>query len=213
MNQKAIRQDIEFPFLLNLSENRPFVSEDFRSAEHLNAPYLNNMFMPFWKKDVSYNGSQPVWDSSNNEYKIENGYLTKNGENLFAINNKHFKREDVTEDSQEENMNIQIFGKTKCFDTKKAERYFKERRIKYQYIDIIKYGMSRGELKSVCTSVGMDAIVNKEDQDYPLYQYLASADAKLEKLYEIPELIQTPIVRNGKKATVGYCPEMWKEWE
>ena len=110
-------------------------------------------------------------------------------------------------------MNIQIFGKTKCFDTKKAERYFKERRIKYQYIDIIKYGMSRGELKSVCSSLGMDAIVNKEDQDYPLYQYLASADAKMEKLYEIPELIQTPIVRNGKKATVGYCPDTWKEWE
>lgn len=98
MNQKAIRQDIEFPFLLNLSENRPFVSEDFRSAEHLNAPYLNNMFMPFWKKDEAYSGSQPVWDSNNNEYRIENGYLTKNGENLFAVNNKHFKREDVTEE-------------------------------------------------------------------------------------------------------------------
>ncbi len=109
-------------------------------------------------------------------------------------------------------MNIQIFGKAKCFDTKKAERYFKERRIKYQYIDIIKYGMSRGELKSVCSTLGMDAIVNRDDQDYPLFQYLASNDAKMEKLYEIPELIQTPIVRNGKKATVGYCPETWKEW-
>ena len=110
-------------------------------------------------------------------------------------------------------MNIQIFGKSKCFDTKKAERYFKERRIKYQYIDIIKYGMSRGELKSVCGSLGMDAVVNKEDQDFPLYQYLASDEAKIEKLYDIPELIKTPIVRNGKKATVGYCPETWKEWE
>ena len=110
-------------------------------------------------------------------------------------------------------MNIQIYGKSKCFDTKKAERYFKERRIKYQYIDIIKYGMSRGELKSVCGSLGMDAVVNKEDQDFPLYQYLASDEAKIEKLYDIPELIKTPIVRNGKKATVGYCPETWKEWE
>jgi arsenate reductase-like glutaredoxin family protein len=109
-------------------------------------------------------------------------------------------------------VNIQIFGKAKCFDTKKAERYFKERRIKYQYIDIIKYGMSWGELKSVCSTLGMDAIVNRDDQDYPLFQYLASNDAKMEKLYEIPELIQTPIVRNGKKATVGYCPETWKEW-
>ena len=73
--------------------------------------------------------------------------------------------------------------------------------------------MSRGELKSVCSALGMDSIVNKEDQDYPLYQYLASNEAKMDKLYEIPELIQTPIVRNGKKATVGYCPETWKEWE
>ena len=110
-------------------------------------------------------------------------------------------------------MAIQIFGKSKCFDTKKAERFFKERRIKYQYIDIIKYGMSRGELKSVCSAIGMDAIVNTEDQDYPLYQYLASNDAKLEKLYEIPEMIRTPVVRNGKKATSGYHPEVWKDWQ
>ena len=62
-------------------------------------------------------------------------------------------------------MNIQIFGKPKCFDTKKAERYFKERRIRYQYIDILKFGMSRGELRSVVRSVTLDEIVNKEDRD------------------------------------------------
>ncbi|MCR5088116.1 MAG: ArsC family transcriptional regulator [Oscillospiraceae bacterium] len=109
-------------------------------------------------------------------------------------------------------MNIQIFGKSKCFDSKKAERYFKERRIRYQYIDIIKYGMSRGELKSVAKAVGMDNMVNPEDQDYPLYRYLAGEEAKLEKLYEIPELLKTPLVRNGKQATVGYCPEVWQTW-
>lgn len=110
-------------------------------------------------------------------------------------------------------MNIQIFGKSKCFDTKKAERFFKERRIRYQFIDIIKYGMSRGELRSVCSALTVDQIANPEDQDYPVFQYLASADAKMEKLYEIPELIRTPIVRNGKKATVGFCPEVWKTWD
>ena len=73
--------------------------------------------------------------------------------------------------------------------------------------------MSRGELKSVCSALGMNTIVNPEDQDYQLFQYLASNEAKMEKLYEIPELIKTPIVRNGKKATVGYHPEIWKEWE
>ena len=110
-------------------------------------------------------------------------------------------------------MNIQIFGKSKCFDTKKAERWFKERRIKYQYIDLLRYGMSRGELNAVKNAVGLENLVNPEDPDYPLFQYLAGSDAKLEKLYEIPEMIRTPIVRNGKQATVGYCPEIWKTWE
>ena len=110
-------------------------------------------------------------------------------------------------------MNIQIFGKAKCFDTKKAERYFKERRIKYQFVDIIKYGMSLGELKSVKNAVGLEAMIDENDQDYPLIQYLASNDAKLEKLFEEPFLIKTPIVRNGKQATVGYCPDVWKSWE
>lgn len=110
-------------------------------------------------------------------------------------------------------MNIQIFGKSKCFDTKKAERYFKERRIKYQFIDVIKYGMSRGELESVKKAVGLDELIDKDDQDYPLIQYLADDAAKLEKLYEEPYLIKTPVVRNGKQATVGYKPEIWKNWD
>ena len=110
-------------------------------------------------------------------------------------------------------MNIQIFGKSKCFDTKKAERYFKERRIKYQFVDIMKFGMSRGELNSVKNAVGLDNMINQNDVDYPLIQYLASNDAKLEKLFECPGLIKTPIVRNGKQATVGYAPDVWAKWE
>ena len=110
-------------------------------------------------------------------------------------------------------MNIQIFGKNKCFDTKKAERYFKERRIKYQFVDVARYGMSRKELESVKAAVGLDAMIDEKDQDYPMIQYLASVDAKLEKLYEDPWLIKTPVVRNGKQATVGYQPDIWKNWE
>lgn len=110
-------------------------------------------------------------------------------------------------------MNIQIFGKAKCFDTKKAERWFKERRIKYQYIDVLKYGMSKGEISSVKNAVGLNAMVDPSDQDYPLFQYLATTESKLDKLYEVPYLLKTPIVRNGKQATVGYCPEIWKDWE
>ena len=110
-------------------------------------------------------------------------------------------------------MNIQIFGKAKCFDTKKAERWFKERRIKYQYIDVLKYGMSKGEISSVKNAVGLNDMVDPSDQDYPLFQYLATTESKLDKLYEVPYLLKTPIVRNGKQATVGYCPEIWKDWE
>lgn len=110
-------------------------------------------------------------------------------------------------------MNIQIFGKAKCFETKKAERWFKERRIKYQFVDILRFGMSRGELSSVKNAVGLEALIDEKDEDYPLIQYLASNEAKLEKLFDDPWLIKTPVVRNGKQATVGYCPEVWKNWE
>ena len=110
-------------------------------------------------------------------------------------------------------MNIQIFGKSKCFDTKKAERYFKERRVKYQYIDILRYGMSRGELSSVRAAVGLEALIDGAARDVELLQYLARDEDKFEKLFEEPGFIRTPVVRNGKKATVGFAPDVWKTWE
>ena len=110
-------------------------------------------------------------------------------------------------------MNIQIFGKAKCFDTRKAERYFKERRIKYQYIDLKRYGMSRGELNSVIAAVGLETIADPRDPDYELFCHLAHREDQIEKLFEIPEMIRTPVVRNGRQATVGYCPDVWKSWE
>jgi len=109
-------------------------------------------------------------------------------------------------------MNIQIFGKTKCFDTKKAERYFKERRIKYQRIDILGVGLSRGEFASVMASVGLDAMVDGDAPGAEIVKYLAYKLDKEEKLFENPAFIKTPIVRNGKAATVGYCPDVWKNW-
>lgn len=110
-------------------------------------------------------------------------------------------------------MNIQIFGKNKCFDTKKAQRYFQERRIKFQAVDVKKYGMSLGELTSVKNAVGLENMVDSKHPDAALISYLASDQAKLEKLYDDPSLLRTPIVRNGKKATVGYCPEVWATWQ
>ncbi|OUN05941.1 ArsC family transcriptional regulator [Flavonifractor sp. An92] len=109
-------------------------------------------------------------------------------------------------------MNIQIFGKSKCFDTKKAQRYFKERGIKFQSVDLLKYGISRGELTSVKNAVGLSALVDEKNPDAALIQYLAYDADKLEKLLEDPRLLRTPIVRNGKQATVGYCPDVWKTW-
>ena len=110
-------------------------------------------------------------------------------------------------------MNIQIFGKSKCFDTKKAERYFKERKIKYQLIDLPRFGMSPRELDSVRVCVGLEALIEEKSSDADILKYLAYDSDKLQKLLENPSLIKTPIVRNGKKATVGYCPEIWKDWD
>ncbi len=112
-------------------------------------------------------------------------------------------------------MNLQIFGKTKCFDTKKAERFFKERGIQYQFVDLAKYGMSKGELERVKAAVGglaplIDA--QSKDPDALVLRYLASDEAKQEKMLENPKLIKTPVVRDGKRVTVGYCPEIWKQW-
>lgn len=113
-------------------------------------------------------------------------------------------------------MNIQIFEKNKCFDTKKAERYFKERGIRFQSIDLKRYGMSGGEFDSVLRAVGgVDSLIDwdSKDPDVTLMRYMDDARAKEDKLFERPELMKTPIVRNGKQASVGYCPEIWQQWQ
>lgn len=113
-------------------------------------------------------------------------------------------------------MNIQIFGTKKCFDTKKAERYFKERRVKYQLIDMKEKGMSQGEFNSILKAVGgLDALIDEKCKDLDLLallRYLTDAD-KAEKVFENQQVIKTPIVRNGKLATVGFQPDIWKQWE
>ena len=114
-----------------------------------------------------------------------------------------------------DNMNIQIYGKSKCFETKKAERYFKERNIKYQYVDIAKYGLSRGEYESVKKAVGgMAPLIDEKSKEYvsQYIKYLAREDDKEQRLLTNPAMFKTPIVRNGKNATVGYQPEVWSGW-
>lgn len=113
-------------------------------------------------------------------------------------------------------MNIQIFGKKKCFDTKKAERYFKERGIKYQLIDLLDKGMSNGEFNNIKQAVGGYANMLDENQKdknlLSLFKHLSDED-KEEKMLERPELFITPIVRNRKQATIGYKSEVWKNWD
>lgn len=113
-------------------------------------------------------------------------------------------------------MNIQIFGTSKCFDSKKAMRYFKERGIKYQWIDMKEKGLSKGEYTKVKQAVGgLEAMLNPKckDQDaLALIRYIADED-KDEKVLENQQVLKTPIVRNGVQATIGYQPEVWKGWK
>ena len=113
-------------------------------------------------------------------------------------------------------MNVQIFGTKKSFDSKKAERYFKERGIKYQFVDMKEKGLSKGEFNSVCQAVGgYEKLIDPKCKDnnlLALVQYLSEEDKK-EKILENQKIIRTPIVRNGKQATVGYEPDVWKDWK
>lgn len=113
-------------------------------------------------------------------------------------------------------MNIQIFGKKKCFDTKKAERYFKERKVKFQSIDLLDKGFSKRELESVISAVGgIENIIDKNAKDADTLAMInySPDSTKFEKLLGNQQVIITPVVRNGKAATVGYVPEVWKTWE
>lgn len=113
-------------------------------------------------------------------------------------------------------MNIQIFGTKKSFDTKKAQRWFKERRITFQFIDMREKEMSKGELRSVAQAVGgIDALLNpktKDEDTLALVQHLAESQ-RFDKLLENQQLLREPIVRNGRRATVGNCPDVWATWE
>ncbi|MDP4091338.1 MAG: arsenate reductase family protein [Bacillota bacterium] len=112
-------------------------------------------------------------------------------------------------------MNIQVFGGKKCFDTQKAERYFKERKIKYQLVDLAVKGLSKGELQSVAAAVGLNNLINTAAKEYKSsnLENIRNASVKEEILLNNPKLFKTPIVRNGRQATVGYQPEVWQDWE
>jgi len=109
-------------------------------------------------------------------------------------------------------MNIQIFGRKKSSMTKKAERFFSERRIKFHSVDVDEKPMSKGELESVISALGSaDELIDKESKLYKSKFAYLQFDAK-EELLDNQEMLKLPVVRNGKKATAGDAPEVWKKW-
>ena len=113
-------------------------------------------------------------------------------------------------------MNIQIFGTRKSSDTRKAERFFKERGIRFQFVDLKEKELSRGEFQSVIQAVGgVEAMIDPDCKDKDLLvllKYLAEEDVP-QKVFENQSVLKLPVVRNGKQATVGYQPEVWKAWQ
>lgn len=112
-------------------------------------------------------------------------------------------------------MNIQIYAGKKNFETQKAERYFKERKIAFQSVDLNKKNISKGELQSLKTALGLKALIDITSRDYQTFNmaYHGTTPLAEELLLQHAGLLKTPIVRNGKLATVGFCPEVWETWE
>lgn len=112
---------------------------------------------------------------------------------------------------------IQVFGTKKCKESQKAERWFKERGMKIQLIDLTQKAMSPGELRSVAAKVGgVEAMIDREGKRYvdKGLKYSAPTGARIEALLlEDPLLLKTPIVRRGTDATVGFAPKVWETWK
>jgi arsenate reductase (glutaredoxin) len=109
-------------------------------------------------------------------------------------------------------MGIQIFGTLKCKETRKAQRYFKERGIPFQFVNLAEKGLSRGELKSIKAIVGVENLIDKDSQEYARRNLKYINHDVEEELLDHPLLYRTPIVRDGGKATVGHAPDVWKGW-
>lgn len=113
-------------------------------------------------------------------------------------------------------MNVQLYGTKKCSETRKAERWFKERRVALHVVDLAQKGMSPGELRNVAARVGgFEALIDREGKRYldRGLKYSAPTGPRIEQaLIEDPLLLRTPIVRCEGRATVGYVPEVWQGW-
>ena len=111
-------------------------------------------------------------------------------------------------------MNIQIYSGKKNFDTQKAERYFKERRIPVQMMDLKKHPLGEREIRLMIQQIGLEKLIDREDKkvkEHPACYYNQES-LLISAIQEAPWLLRTPLVRNGNKMTVGYCPDVWEQW-
>ena len=111
-------------------------------------------------------------------------------------------------------MGLQIYA-GKGFDTQKAERFFKERRVGYQRVDVLRFGIGKRELESVAVAVGVEALCDRESKAFreSVIAYTQDRETILAGLVERPQLLRLPLVRNGRLATAGFCPEVWERWK
>jgi arsenate reductase len=109
-------------------------------------------------------------------------------------------------------MNIQILGTKKCNDTRKAERFFKERRIPFHFRDLNEKGVSKGELQNIEQVILLEELINKDGKQFQKRNLSYIVFNIEEELLNDSLLFKTPIVRNGKLATVGYKPDIWTDW-
>jgi len=109
-------------------------------------------------------------------------------------------------------MNIQIIGTKGCSDTRKAERYFKERRVPFHFRDLNEKGLAKGELENICHAVPVEELIDREGKQFRKRNLQFMKFDVEEELLSDPLLFKTPIVRNGKDVTIGYQPETWKRW-
>jgi Spx/MgsR family transcriptional regulator len=109
-------------------------------------------------------------------------------------------------------MNIQIIGVKSCSDTRKAERYFKERRIQFQLRDLNEKGLAKGELENIIRVIPLEELIDREGKQFKKRDLRYMVYNIEEELLNDPLLLKTPIVRNGKEVTVGFKPDIWKRW-
>ena len=109
-------------------------------------------------------------------------------------------------------MNVQIFGTKGCSETRKAERYFKERRIAFHFRDLNEKGIAKGELENITRVIPLEELIDREGKQFKKRNLQFLVFDLEEELLNDSLLFKTPIVRNGKDVTVGYRPEVWKAW-